>query len=239
MVERATDLKVDGIHTAYGLSQVLFGVSLEVKAGECIALIGRNGVGKTTTMRSIMGLTPPRQGRVMWKGRDIAPLGPHRICRLGIGFVPEDRRIFPELSVWENLDIARRTGADGKTTWSEEHVFALFPDLAEIRDRRGGVLSGGQQQMLTIARTLMGNPELLLLDEPSEGLAPLIVQLLQQRVAELKATGLSIVLAEQNLQFVMALADRVYILEKGEVRFTGTPADLKADEGIVHQYLTV
>lgn len=234
-----SDLEVDGIHTAYGLSQVLFGVSLKVQAGECIALIGRNGVGKTTTMRSIMGLTPPRQGRVMWKGRDIARLGPHRICRLGIGFVPEDRRIFPELSVWENLDIARRTGAGGKTTWSEEQVFALFPDLAEIRDRRGGVLSGGQQQMLTIARTLMGNPELLLLDEPSEGLAPLIVEMLQQRVAELKATGLSIVLAEQNLKFVMALADRVYILEKGEVRFTGTPADLKADERIVHQYLTV
>lgn len=233
------DLKVEGIHTAYGLSQVLFGVSLEVQAGECIALIGRNGVGKTTTMRSIMGLTPPRQGRVMWKGHDIARLGPHRICRLGIGFVPEDRRIFPELSVWENLDIARRTGTGGKTTWSEEQVFALFPDLAEIRDRRGGVLSGGQQQMLTIARTLMGNPELLLLDEPSEGLAPLIVELLRQRVGELKATGLSIVLAEQNLQFVMALADRVYILEKGEVRFTGTPADLQADERIVHQYLTV
>jgi branched-chain amino acid transport system ATP-binding protein len=239
MAEREADLKVEGIHTAYGLSQVLFGVSLDVQAGECIALIGRNGVGKSTTMRSIMGLTPPRQGRVLWKGRDIARLGPHRICRLGIGFVPEDRRIFPELSVWENLDIARRTGAGGKTTWSEEQVFALFPDLAEIRDRRGGVLSGGQQQMLTIARTLMGNPELLLLDEPSEGLAPLIVELLQQRVGELKATGLSIVLAEQNLQFVMALADRVYILEKGEVRFTGTPADLRADERIVHQYLTV
>jgi branched-chain amino acid transport system ATP-binding protein len=239
MAELGADLKVDGIHTAYGLSQVLFGVSLEVRAGECIALIGRNGVGKTTTMRSIMGLTPPRQGHVTWKGQDIARLGPHRICRLGIGFVPEDRRIFPELSVWENLDIARRTGAGGRTTWSEEQVFALFPDLAEIRDRRGGVLSGGQQQMLTIARTLMGNPELLLLDEPSEGLAPLIVELLQQRVAELKATGLSIVLAEQNLRFVMALADRVYILEKGEVRFTGTPADLQADERIVHQYLTV
>jgi branched-chain amino acid transport system ATP-binding protein len=232
-------LTVDGIHTAYGLSQVLFGVSLQVRAGECIALIGRNGVGKTTTMRSIIGLTPPRRGRVVWKGRDIAHLAPHRICRLGIGFVPEDRRIFPELSVWENLDIARRTGAGGKTIWREEQVFALFPDLAEIRDRRGGVLSGGQQQMLTIARTLMGNPELLLLDEPSEGLAPLIVEQLLQRVAELKATGLSIVLAEQNLEFVMALADRVYILEKGEVRFTGTPADLRADERIVHQFLTV
>jgi branched-chain amino acid transport system ATP-binding protein len=233
------DLVVEGIHTAYGLSQVLFGVSLEVRAGECVALIGRNGVGKTTTMRSIIGLTPPRRGRVVWKGQDIAHLGPHRICRLGIGFVPEDRRIFPELSVWENLDIARRAGANGRTAWKEEQVFALFPDLAGIRDRRGGVLSGGQQQMLTIARTLMGNPELLLLDEPSEGLAPLIVDLLRQRVAELKATGLSIVLAEQNLEFVMALADRVYILEKGEVRFTGTPADLRADDSIVHQYLTV
>jgi branched-chain amino acid transport system ATP-binding protein len=233
------DLVVEGIHTAYGLSQVLFGVSLEVRAGECVALIGRNGVGKTTTMRSIIGLTPPRRGRVVWKGQDIAHLGPHRICRLGIGFVPEDRRIFPELSVWENLDIARRAGANGRTAWKEEQVFALFPDLAGIRDRRGGVLSGGQQQMLTIARTLMGNPELLLLDEPSEGLAPLIVDLLRQRVGELKATGLSIVLAEQNLEFVMALADRVYILEKGEVRFTGTPADLRADDSIVHQYLTV
>jgi branched-chain amino acid transport system ATP-binding protein len=233
------DLQVEGIHTAYGLSRVLFGVSLEVHAGECIALIGRNGVGKTTTMRSIIGLTPPGSGRVMWKGRDIARLGPHRICRLGIGFVPEDRRIFPELTVWENLDIARRAGPDGRATWREAEVFALFPDLGEIRDRRGGVLSGGQQQMLTIARTLMGNPELLLLDEPSEGLAPLIVEQLRQRVGELKATGLSIVLAEQNLQFVMALADRVYILEKGEVRFTGTPADLQADKSIVQQFLTV
>lgn len=233
------DLSVEGIHTAYGMSRVLFGVSLEVHAGECIALIGRNGVGKTTTMRSIIGLTPPSAGRVMWKGQDIARLGPHRICRLGIGFVPEDRRIFPELTVWENLDIARRAGAGGKTTWREEQVFALFPDLRDIRDRRGGVLSGGQQQMLTIARTLMGNPELLLLDEPSEGLAPLIVEQLRQRVAELKATGLSIVLAEQNLQFVMSLADRVYILEKGEVRFSGTPADLQADKSIVQQFLTV
>jgi branched-chain amino acid transport system ATP-binding protein len=239
MASQGADLRVEAIHTAYGLSQVLFGVSLEVKAGECIALIGRNGVGKTTTMRSIIGLTPPVRGRVVWKGQDIARLAPHRICRLGIGFVPEDRRIFPELSVWENLDIARRAGANGRTSWREEQVFGLFPDLAEIRDRLGGVLSGGQQQMLTIGRTLMGNPELLLLDEPSEGLAPLIVEQLRQRVAELKATGLSIVLAEQNLRFVLALADRVYILEKGEVRFTGTPSDLQADSSIVHQYLTV
>ena len=233
------ELSVEAIHTAYGLSQVLFGISIEVKQGECVALIGRNGVGKSTTMRSIMGLTPPNQGRVMWKGQDIARLPPYRICQMGIGFVPEDRRIFPELSVWENLDIARRPAAAGKTGWHEAEVFALFPDLAGIRDRRGGVLSGGQQQMLTIARTLMGNPELLLLDEPSEGLAPLIVEHVREKVAQLKATGLSIVLAEQNLEFVLSLADRVYILEKGEVRYTGTPADLRANEGIVKQYLTV
>jgi branched-chain amino acid transport system ATP-binding protein len=233
------DLKVEAIHTSYGLSQVLFGVSLDVHPGECIALIGRNGVGKTTTMRSIMGLNPPSQGKVVWKGQDIAGLPSYKVCQRGIGFVPEDRRIFPELSVWENLDIARRTGAGGKSAWGENEVFALFPDLAQIKDRRGGVLSGGQQQMLTIARTLMGNPELLLLDEPSEGLAPLIVDQLRDKVAQLKSTGLSIVLAEQNLEFVLSLADRVYILEKGEVRYTGTPADLRANQDIVKQYLTV
>ena len=234
-----TELTVEAIHTAYGLSQVLFGISIRVDPGECVALIGRNGVGKTTTMRSIMGLTPPRQGKVLWKGQDIARLPPYKICQLGIGFVPEERRIFPELSVWENLDIARRAAPAGKAGWSEPEVFALFPDLEGIRDRRGGVLSGGQQQMLTIARTLMGNPELLLLDEPSEGLAPLIVEQLRDKVAQLKATGMSIVLAEQNLEFVLSLADRVYILEKGEVRYTGTPADLRANQDIVKQYLTV
>src|SRR5262249_40145878 len=162
---QAADLQVEAIHTAYGLSQVLFGVSLEGHAGECIALMRRNGVGKTTTMRSIMGLTPPWKGRVVWKGKDIAHLAPHRISRLGIGFVPEDRRIFPELSVWENLDIARRAGTNGRSAWREEQVFALFPDLREIRDRVGGVLSGGQQQLLPIARTLMGNSEPLLPDQ--------------------------------------------------------------------------
>ena len=232
-------LEVEAIHTAYGLSQVLFGVSLTVEPGACVALIGRNGVGKTTVMRSIMGLTPPRQGHVRFKGEAIAGLPPYLISRRGIGFVPEDRRIFPELSVWENLDIARRARADGTAPWTEREVYALFPDLAEIGERKGGVLSGGQQQMLTIGRTLMGNPELLLLDEPSEGLAPLIVEMLEGRIRQLKATGLSIVLAEQNLDFVLALADRVYILEKGAVQFTGTPAELKADGGIVKQYLTV
>jgi len=232
-------LEVEGLKAWYGAAQILFEPSFHVGRGEVVALMGRNGAGKSTTFNALMALIPQRGGSVRFLGQDISKLKPFEIARRGLGFVPEDRRIFPELSVWENLDIARRTGPSGKTTWREEQVFALFPDLAKIRDRRGGVLSGGQQQMLTIARTLMGNPELLLLDEPSEGLAPLIVELLRQRVAELKSTGLSIVLAEQNLQFVMALADRVYILEKGEVRFTGTPADLQADKRIVHQYLTV
>src|SRR3954463_12397473 len=233
------DLAVEAIHTAYGLSQVLFGVSLEVQAGECIALIGRNGVGKTTTMRSIIGLTPPASGRVVWKGRDIARLGPHRICRMGIGFVPEDRRIFPELTVWENLDIARRAGPDGRTTWREEQVFALFPDLKDIRDRRGGVLSGGQQQMLTIARTLMGNPELLLLDEPSEGLAPLIVEQLAVTLGSLKADGLAMLLCEQNLKFAAQLADRAYIIEKGVIRHEGTVADLASGDTLGASYFAL
>ena len=232
-------LELDAIHTAYGLSQVLFGVSLTVEPGACVALVGRNGVGKTTTMRSIMGLTPPQRGHVRFKGQEIGSLPPYRISRLGIGFVPEDRRIFPELTVWENLDIARRPRADGRAPWSEREVYALFPDLAEIGDRKGGVLSGGQQQMLTIGRTLMGNPELLLLDEPSEGLAPIVVDLLRDRIQQLKQTGLSLVLAEQNLEFVLALADRVYILEKGEVRFTGNAAELRANEAIIRQYLTI
>jgi branched-chain amino acid transport system ATP-binding protein len=159
-------LEVDGIHTAYGSSRVLFGISLDIKAGECVCLLGRNGVGKTTTMRSIMGLTPPSQGHVRFKGKDITGAPPHRLARHGIGYVPEDRRIFAELTVWENLDVAGRSaGRAGR--WTADSVTGLFPKLGELRDRMGGVLSGGEQQMLTIARTLMGNPELLLLDEPS------------------------------------------------------------------------
>jgi branched-chain amino acid transport system ATP-binding protein len=165
---RGPILAVEDLHTAYGLSRVLFGVSLRVAPGECVCLLGRNGVGKTTTMRSIMGLTPPSSGRVVWKGRDITREAPFRAAALGIGFVPEDRRIFADLTVWENLDVAaRRARSDGFTI---ERVFDLFPALRELRDRSGGFLSGGEQQMLTIARTLMGNPELLLLDEPSEGI---------------------------------------------------------------------
>jgi branched-chain amino acid transport system ATP-binding protein len=232
-------LEVEDIRTAYGLSQVLFGVSFAVEEGEVVALVGRNGVGKSTTMRSIMGLTPPREGRVRFAGQDIAGMAPHRIAKLGVGFVPEDRRIFPELSVWENLDIARKPPLDGGAAWSEEQVFALFPDLKDIQTRRGGVLSGGQQQMLTIARSLMGNPRLLLLDEPSEGLAPRVVEDLLKQVRQLKEHGLSIVLAEQNLDFVLALSDRLHILEKGEIKYSGTPAELRANQAILDKYLTV
>ena len=231
-------LAVEEIYTAYGLSQVLFGVSLEVAAGECVCLLGRNGVGKTTTMRSIMGLTAPRQGRVVWKGRDIAGREPYQVADLGIGFVPEDRRIFADLSVWENLDVAARS-RDGTAAWTLERVFDLFPKLRELVSRQGGFLSGGEQQMLTIARTLMGNPELLLLDEPSEGLAPLVVDHLKEQIARLKQDGLTILLAEQNVEFCLDLADRVYVLEKGHIRYEGTVASFRDDESIRAQYLAL
>jgi branched-chain amino acid transport system ATP-binding protein len=231
-------LSVENVHTAYGLSRVLFGISLQVEAGECVCLLGRNGVGKTTTMRSIMGLTPPERGRVVWQSRDIASWPPHRIARAGIGFVPEDRRIFAELSVRENLEVgARAAGRIGR--WTIDTVFDLFPALHELRDRRGGFLSGGEQQMLTIARTLVGNPELLLLDEPSEGLAPRIVQMLRSTIAELKADGLTILLAEQGVEFSLSLADRVYVLEKGMVSFAGPADELRADRDLLHRLLAV
>jgi branched-chain amino acid transport system ATP-binding protein len=231
-------LAVEEVHTAYGLSRVLFGVSLEIEAGECVALLGRNGVGKTTTMRSIMGLTPPNAGRILWRGRDIAGWAPHRIARAGIGFVPEDRRIFAELSVWENLEVGARA-ARRPGRWTIEAIGELFPVLSERRDQRGGFLSGGEQQMLTIARTLMGNPELLLLDEPSEGLAPLVVDTLRDTIGELKAQGLTILLAEQRVDFALALADRVYVLEKGTIRFSGAAAELRADKARLDRLLAL
>ncbi len=231
-------LEVQGIHTSYGLSKVLFGIGFEVEPGQVVSLIGRNGVGKTTTMRSVMGLTPAGEGRVVFEGTDITRLPAHRISRLGIGYVPEERRIFPQLTVWENLDIARRPAASG-AGWDEERVFALFPDLRDIQDRPGGVLSGGQQQMLTIARSLMNNPRLLLLDEPSEGLAPKVVEDLRDQIAALRDSGLSIVLAEQNLSFVLRLSDRCHILEKGEIQYSGAPAELRANPDILERYLTL
>ncbi len=230
-------LAVEEIYTFYDLSQVLFGVSLEVAAGECVCLLGRNGVGKTTTMRSIMGLTAPRRGRIVWKGRDITGRPPYHVAELGIGFVPEDRRIFADLTVWENLDVASRTR--GNTGWTVERVVDLFPKLRELMNRQGGYLSGGEQQMLTIARTLMGNPELLLLDEPSEGLAPLVVEHLKEQIGRLKQDGLTILLAEQNVGFCLELADRVYVLEKGHIRYHGSAREFREDESIRQQYLAL
>ena len=227
-------LDVRDVHTAYGLSRVLFGVSVEVRPGECVCLLGRNGVGKSTTMRSIIGLTPPQAGRVTWKGTDITGWAPYRVARAGIGFVPEDRRIFADLTVWENLDVARKPGP-----WTVERVFDLFPKLRDLSGRNGGFLSGGEQQMLTIARTLMGNPELLLLDEPSEGLAPLVVDHLLEQIARLKREGLTILLAEQNVEFSLALAERVYVLEKGSIRFSGLATRLRDDEALRHELLAL
>jgi branched-chain amino acid transport system ATP-binding protein len=233
-------LDVREIETAYGLSRVLFGVSIDVRAGECVCLLGRNGVGKTTTMRSIMGLTPPQRGRVTWKGADITGWPSYRVARAGIGFVPEDRRIFADLTVWENLDVASRAaGATTSAPWTIERVFDLFPKLAELTRRNGGFLSGGEQQMLTIARTLMGNPELLLLDEPSEGLAPLVVDHLQEQIERLKREGLTILLAEQGVDFSLALADRVYVLEKGSIRFSGAASELRGNEALRHELLAL
>lgn len=231
-------LEVRDLHAAYGLSRVLFGVSLEIAAGECVCLLGRNGVGKSTTMRAIMGLTPPAAGRVRWKGGDIAGWPPHRVARAGIGFVPEDRRVFSDLTVWENLDVARQVSGRGGA-WTIDAVFDLFPPLRPIAGRRGGHLSGGEQQMLTIGRTLMGNPELLLLDEPSEGLAPLVVERLLEQVQALKRQGLTILLAEQGVDFSLRLADRVYVLEKGAVRFSGASAALRDDEALRNRLLAL
>jgi branched-chain amino acid transport system ATP-binding protein len=231
-------LELKDVLAAYGLSRVLFGISIEVNEGECVCLLGRNGVGKTTTMRSVMGLTPPSAGQVRFKSHDITGWPPHRVARAGIGFVPEDRRIFAELSVWENLDVARRAAAR-PGHWTIEAIIDLFPVLGELRDRQGGFLSGGEQQMLTIARTLMGNPELLLLDEPSEGLAPLVVEALLAKVGELKAQGLTILLAEQGIEFSLALADRVYVLEKGAVQFTGSAGALRSDRSALDRLLAL
>jgi branched-chain amino acid transport system ATP-binding protein len=189
-------------------------------------------------MRSIIGLTPPQQGRVSWKGADITGWAPYRVARAGIGFVPEDRRIFADLTVWENLDVATRSRAH-PSQWTVERVFDLFPKLRELSSRNGGFLSGGEQQMLTIARTLMGNPELLLLDEPSEGLAPLVVDHQREQIARLKGEGLTILLAEQNVEFSLALAERVYVLEKGSIRFTGPAERLRADESLRHELLAL
>lgn len=232
-------LDVRDLHAFYGRAHILHGVSLEARAGEVVALLGRNGAGKSTAMKAIMGLVPPASGEVSFGGKRIERLPPYRIARLGLGYVPEERRIFTELSVMENLEVGRQPARDGLPPWTEEKLFALFPNLARMRDRPGGRMSGGEQQMLTIARTLMGNPRCVLLDEPSEGLAPIIVEEMANSIRALKGEGLSVILCEQNLHFAQAVADRAYIIEKGQIRFGGSMAELAADAALREQYLSV
>jgi branched-chain amino acid transport system ATP-binding protein len=235
-------LSVENLNAWYGAAQILHDVSLDVRRGEVVALMGRNGAGKSTTLEAIMGLTAKRSGVVRFSGEDIAGLAPYQRARRGLGFTPEDRRIFTDLTVMENLDIGRqprRAGGENLPDWTLEKIFALFPTLAEMPDRPGGALSGGEQQMLTVARTLMGNPRLLLLDEPSEGVAPIVVERMAATILELKALGLSILLSEQNVPFATLVADRAYALEKGQVRWRGTMTELAADEAMQREFLTL
>jgi len=229
-------LTLDGIDVYYGLAQILFDVSFEVGDGEVVALLGRNGAGKSTTLKAIIGLVPPANGTIAVAGQRIDGLPPNRISRLGIGYVPEDRRIFTDLTVEENLEVGRQKPRDGAPCWTKERLFALFPNLAEMRQRPAERMSGGEQQMLTIARTLMGNPRLLLLDEPSEGLAPKIVEQMARTILRLKQEGLTVVLSEQNLHFAM-LSDRAIILEKGRVRYAGPMEELTKREDVQLAYL--
>jgi len=232
-------LEVDRINTFYGLSHILHEVSLQVDAGETVCLLGRNGAGKTTTFRSIMGLTPPKSGSIRFRGVEIAGKRPFQIARLGIGFVPEDRRIYSDLTVLENLKVAQRKPRGGREGWTVEKVFEVFPKLQELQSRRGLHLSGGEQQMLTLARTLMGNPELLLLDEPSEGLAPLIVKMLGELIQRIKQEGVTVLLAEQNSKFAMRLSDRGYVIDDGRIRYHGSVRELSENEEVKRRYLAV
>jgi branched-chain amino acid transport system ATP-binding protein len=231
-------LAVGGLNSFYGRAHILFDVGFEVRRGEVLVLLGRNGAGKSTTMKSVMGLVPPRSGEVAFDGERIERLPPFRIARKGLGYVPEDRRVFSDLTVMENLEVGRQPPREGAPAWTPERVFQLFPNLGEMRDRPGGRMSGGEQQMLTIARTLMGNPRAILLDEPSEGLAPVIVEQMANAIRALKAEGLTVTLSEQNLHFASLVADRAVIIEKGRVRYAGTMAELAQDEAIQREYLS-
>jgi branched-chain amino acid transport system ATP-binding protein len=232
-------LAVQGLNTYYGRAHILADVALEVATGEVVCLLGRNGAGKSTTLKSIIGLVRPASGAIAFDGRRIDRLEPYAIARAGLGYVPEDRRIFTDLTVTENLEVGRQPARPDAPTWTPERLFALFPNLGVMRDRHGGRMSGGEQQMLTIARTLMGNPSCLLLDEPSEGLAPVVVDQMAAAIRALKKEGLSVLLSEQNLHFAAEVSDRAYIIEKGRIRFAGTMAALAASADVRAQYLAV
>lgn len=237
-------LEAKDLSAWYGAAQILFDVNLHVRRGEVVALMGRNGAGKSTTLKSLMGLIDKRRGSVSFLGHDISSSEPHHAARLGLGFVPEDRRIFTDLSVTENLEVGRqppRRWADGSAApvWTPERLFKLFPNLGEMPERLGDRMSGGEQKMLTVARTLMGNPYLVLLDEPSEGIAPLIVEQMARMILELKDQGVSILLSEQNLHFAELVADRAYVLEKGQIRYQGAMTDLAGNENVRRAYLSL
>ncbi|MBI3453276.1 MAG: ABC transporter ATP-binding protein [Rhodospirillales bacterium] len=232
-------LRLEAVHAYYGRAHILAGIDLAVERGEAVVLLGRNGAGKTTTLKAAMGLVPVATGRVVFLGADIAGRAAHEIARIGIGYVPEDRRIFAGLTVMENLAVGRQPPRRDAPTWTVERLFGLFPNLAAMRDRPGGRMSGGEQQMLSIARTLMGNPRLVLLDEPVEGLAPAIVEEMARTVLALKREGLTVLLSEQNLAFARLVADRAYVIEKGQLRFSGTMAALMADAAARTRYLSI
>jgi len=234
-----TLLETKGLAAAYGHARVLFGVDIALKAGEVVALMGRNGAGKSTTLKAIMGLVPATGGTVTFEGEDITSAAPYRIARLGLGYVPEERRIFTDLTVYENLEVGRKTAAAGREAWSPQKLFSIFPNLAEMKGRRASAMSGGEQQMLTIARTLMGNPHAVLLDEPSEGLAPVIVEQMADAVLAMKAEGIAVLLSEQNLYFASAVSDRAYVIEKGAIRYEGTTQELESNDEIREAYLSV
>jgi branched-chain amino acid transport system ATP-binding protein len=231
-------LEVEGIHTFYGLSHILFDVSLRVEPREVVCLLGRNGAGKTTTMKSVIGITPPKQGIIRYKGKEITGTDPYLLARKGISYVPDDRRIFADLTVGENLEIAEKK-AKGGEEWNRERVYGLFPALKEIENRRGGCLSGGEQKMLAIARALMGNPELILLDEPFEGLAPALVRILEGQIKKLKEAGLTVLLAEQNVRSALKLSDRGYIIDNGQICYHGSITELRDNEEVRKKYLLV
>lgn len=230
-------LEAVDLNTFYGRSHILFDVGLHVAQGETVCLMGRNGAGKTTTFRSIMGLTPPRKGKVIFKGKDCTRLASFKMARMGLGFVPEDRRILSSLTVWENLELGRIRGRQGR--WTMESVLEQFPTMARMQNRMGGTLSGGEQQMLTIARALMSNPDVLVLDEPTEGLAPVIVAVLKELIMSLKQAETTILLSEQNIRFAMGVSDRVVVIDKGQVVYTGTIEEFKNEEAVQKKYLAV
>lgn len=231
-------LEVSGIHTYYGLSHILFDVSLSVKQGEIVCLLGRNGAGKSTTMKSIMGLAPPKKGTIAFKNEALAGKKPFMVARCGIGYVPDDRRVFADLTVGENLEISARN-QEGDNPWDRDRVYGFFPALKKIDGRKAGFLSGGEQQMLTIGRAMMTNPQLLLLDEPTEGLAPLIVDLLEEQIMRLNQEGLTVLLAEQNLGVALRLSSRGYIIDNGVIRYHGTIDELRDNEEVRKKYLMI